>query len=538
MNDDPLLTYKIATEAHEFEQIHRLNYRTFVEEIPQHAPNPEKRLVDRFHDENTYIICVRNGELMGMIALRGRRPFSLDSKLPDLDAYLPPNSNPLEIRLLAIDPRCRKTGVLFRLMRCGVDMARARNYDIAVISGTTRQIKLYEHVGFRPFGPLVGTADAMFQPMYLTWDAFDAHGGALLERKKRLPQPVNLLPGPVELSREVQNAFVRPPISHRSEEFMLTLAEVKAALCRLTGAREVAVLQGSGTLANDVIAGQLSLSDRAGVILSNGEFGERLCDHANRFQLDYAAYATAWGQPLELDEVDRLVAARPQVGWLWAVHCETSTGVLNDLAALKQLSRRHGLKLCMDCVSSIGGVEVDLSSVHLASATIGKAIGAPPGLSMVFTDGDVAPPGRLPRYLDLASYLAPGVPFTMSSNLLAALRAALAAGGPKRQAAIAHAGRRLRDRLEESGVEIVAPRSICAPHILTIKAPAHSGAAALAGDLEKRGVLVAHASEYLERRNWVQVCLMREYTAELVDRIALILAEEMGARTTSSFEAG
>jgi hypothetical protein len=50
--DQPLI-YKIATEAHEFELIYQLNYRTFVEEIPQHAPNPEGYLIDRFHDENT-----------------------------------------------------------------------------------------------------------------------------------------------------------------------------------------------------------------------------------------------------------------------------------------------------------------------------------------------------------------------------------------------------------------------------------------------------------------------------------------------------
>lgn len=183
---EPLI-YKIAEEPHEFELIHRLNYRTFVEEIPQHAPNGDQRLVDRFHEENTYIICMRNERLLGMIALRGRRPFSLDYKLADLNAYLPANSNPLEIRLLAIEPDCRRAGILFGMVQRGVEMARARSYDLALISGTTRQTKLYRHIGFRPLGPLVGSAEAMFQPMYLTWDAFEAHVGASLERRRRLP---------------------------------------------------------------------------------------------------------------------------------------------------------------------------------------------------------------------------------------------------------------------------------------------------------------------------------------------------------------
>lgn len=518
------LIYKIATEPYEFELIHRLNYRTFVEEIPQHVANPEKRLVDRFHDENTYIICMGGKELVGMIALRGQRPFSLDFKLDNIDSYLPTNSKPLEIRLLAIDPRYRKTSVLFGMVLRGVEMTSARGYDIALISGTTRQTNLYQHFGFKPFGPLVGTPEAMFQPMYLTWDAFKSQIGALLERKERLPKPANLLPGPVAISKEVRAAFTETPISHRSEDFNVMLEEVKAALHTLTGAREVAVLQGSGTLANDVIGAQLSFSGQPGVILSNGEFGERLCDHARRFRLEHATYEVAWGEKLDLREIDQLLTARPQTRWLWAVHCETSTGVLNDLERLKDLSRRHRLKLCMDCVSSIGALGVDVSGVHLAATSSGKAIGALPGLSMVFIGGDVAPRGQLPRYLDLASYVCAGVPFTMSSNLVAALRTALGALGAERYAAIARAARRLRDQLDEYKIDVVAPRSISAPHVVTIRLPVNIDATGLAEELAARGVLVAHASDYLKCRNWIQICLMGEFTTAALDRVALILA--------------
>src|ERR1700704_4846709 len=103
------LIYKIATEAREFEQIHELNYRTFVEEIPQHAPNPRRALVDRLHGENTYIVCLDGERLAGMVALRAKRPFSLDEKLSELDSFIPPRRTPCEIRLLAVEPQYRKT---------------------------------------------------------------------------------------------------------------------------------------------------------------------------------------------------------------------------------------------------------------------------------------------------------------------------------------------------------------------------------------------------------------------------------------------
>ena len=168
------LVFKIDSEPEEFEQIHRLNYRTFVEEIPQHAVNAQRRLVDAFHDENTYIICLKNGTLAGMLSVRAKRPFSLDRKLPDLDRRLPPASSVCEIRLLAVTPSERRGPIFAGLLRELLRLCDERGHDLAIISGTVRQAKLYRHLGFRPFGPLVGTPEAPYQPMYLTWDALRA----------------------------------------------------------------------------------------------------------------------------------------------------------------------------------------------------------------------------------------------------------------------------------------------------------------------------------------------------------------------------
>src|SRR5207249_9548347 len=111
------LRFKVANTPEEFEQIHALNYRTFVEEIPQHTSNRERRLVDRFHEQNTYLICLRADRLVGMMAVRGDRPFSLDAKLPALDTYLPAGRSLCEIRLLAVVPRERRGRVFWGLAR-------------------------------------------------------------------------------------------------------------------------------------------------------------------------------------------------------------------------------------------------------------------------------------------------------------------------------------------------------------------------------------------------------------------------------------
>jgi hypothetical protein len=166
------LVFKIADSTEEFEAIHRLNYRTFVEEIPQHEANPDGRLVDRFHTENAYLICLAGGELAGMLALRTRRPFSLDFKLQDLDALLPPGRRIGEVRLLAVEPAHRYSRVLPGLFRLLERECFARKLDLLIVSATTRQHRLYSRLGFEPFGPLVGNEAAPFQPMSLSLERF------------------------------------------------------------------------------------------------------------------------------------------------------------------------------------------------------------------------------------------------------------------------------------------------------------------------------------------------------------------------------
>jgi hypothetical protein len=164
------LVFKFATEDWEFEQIHRLNYRTFVEEIPQHEPNPERRYVDRFHDENTYVVCELDGRLVGMICVRDRRPFSVDEKIGPFEDHLPASvprpEHPCEVRLLAIEPGHRHGRVILGLFRGILQVGLERGCDFALMSGLVANQRLYRALGFRPFGPLTGTPEAPFQPMY------------------------------------------------------------------------------------------------------------------------------------------------------------------------------------------------------------------------------------------------------------------------------------------------------------------------------------------------------------------------------------
>lgn len=512
-----MLTARVATGGRarlatpsDMEAIHRLNYQTFVEEIPQHAANADRRLVDRFHDENIYVVCEVADEIVGMVCGRAQRPFSLDQKLGQpVEAWLPPHNRAVEIRLLAVDPAHRATRVLSRLLQTLTAHFAAQGFDLGVLSGTTRQLALYAHMGCVPFAHRVGTAEAEYQPMYLELEAVAARA-SLWPESDALSPPVatatggRFLPGPVAMSDAVHAAFARPAASHRAHDFLAQHARVRDTLCARTGAPHATLLLGSGTLANDVVGAQLAQLDGTGVVLSNGEFGARLADHARRLGLRHMVVEHAWGAPVDWDAV-RNVMRDTRATWLWAVHSETSTGVLNDLDALRALTASHGARLALDAISSLGAVPLSLKGVWMASAVSGKAVASYPGVAIVFHDAIPEPNTRIPRYLDLGYAAAcDGVPFTQSSNLIAALDAALTdADWSARVAERGQWGAWVRRSLEAAGMAVVAPAAVASPHVLTVALPVDVSADSVGHTLRAQGWEIAFESEFLRRQRLI-----------------------------------
>jgi Acetyltransferase (GNAT) domain len=185
------IEYGLAVDT-DTESIHQLNYRAFVEEIPQHPPNAERRLVDRFHRQNVYVVARDNAAyrdkkaLIGMVCLRGDRPFSLDAKLNDLDALLPHAARICELRLLYLVPEARRSAVFYGLCRALFTEAIARQFDLAIVSATLRETRLYQHLGFTAFGPEVGSDAARYQPMWLNLERLTAAVPHLAGRSTRL----------------------------------------------------------------------------------------------------------------------------------------------------------------------------------------------------------------------------------------------------------------------------------------------------------------------------------------------------------------
>src|SRR5581483_11897414 len=231
-----------------------------------------------------------------------------------------PDIKPLEVRLFAVEPAERSGPVAAGLVWSVYLFARDESYTHLFISGVTGQLPLYEHIGFEPLGPPVGDGAAAFVPMWLAVARDEQTMGRGIELcRKRLArananqspvtaapglsdgngEPVCLLPGPVAIAPAVRAAFHGPLIYHRADEFLALFERVRSRLADLVGGKKVAVQVGSGTLANDMVAATLAADPRRGngLVLVNGEFGERLVRQARRMGLAPRTLAWDWGRP-------------------------------------------------------------------------------------------------------------------------------------------------------------------------------------------------------------------------------------------------
>ena len=337
---------------------------------------------------------------------------------------------------------------------------------------------------------------------------------------------INLMPGPVAVLPEVREAFAREPVSHRCEQFKRQYRDTIRRLKRLVNARRAVLLAGSGTLGNEIAAWNLR-GLGPGLVLSNGEFGERLAGHASRHGLDFETLRLDWGGCFAMPEVARRLEGK---SWVWLAACETSTGVLNPFQKIAAHCGARGIKVCLDCISAAGNTPLDLSDVFMATASSGKGQGAYAGIAVIFYNHAAAPSPGTPGYLDLATHQnRDNVPFTLLSSLLSALHAALVHTD--------YAGKFKRLRAMRARVRALARRhNLASPvrrgqsdFMWTFQLPAAVDSEKTGDALARRGILAHYKNKYLLQRNWVQFSLMGCVSAADVGRAFGLLAQSRAA---------
>ncbi|MBO0840030.1 MAG: alanine--glyoxylate aminotransferase family protein [Sciscionella sp.] len=348
-------------------------------------------------------------------------------------------------------------------------------------------------------------------------------------------------PGPSNPYPEATAALSAPLLGHLDPVFLRMLDETCDRLRTVWGTqnRRTLPLSGTGSIGMEAAFANFVRPGDVVVVAVNGLFGQRMCEVAGRYGAKVVSVEHEWGEPVD---TQRVLAAHPNPSLVAAVHAETSTGVVNDIAALgaalDELDTRP--LLLADCVTSLAGIEVaaDDWGVDIGYAGTQKCVGVAPGLAP-FTVSERAWQRRVEHpptwYLDLGllgDYVSGNAsggrtyhhtaPTAMIASLHAALGRVLDEGLPAVFARHAAAGQRLQDGLAAMGLELFAANGFRLPELTTVRVPDGVDSAAVRGRLlNEYGIEIGAGAGKYASTVW-RIGLMGHNAR--IDRAELILA--------------
>lgn len=199
--------------------------------------------------------------------------------------------------------------------------------------------------------------------------------------------PWLLTPGPLTTSMTVKQAMLHDWGS-RDREFIEINARMRRRLVELVrgeGAYTTVPMQGSGTFAVEAMLGTFLPRGGKALILINGAYGKRMariCDYMGRA---YAVIEAPEDRAINPAAVERALVTDPCITHVCAVHCETTSGVLNPIEAIASVVARAGRRLLIDSMSAFGALPLDARQVPFdaVAASSNKCIEGVPGLGVV-----------------------------------------------------------------------------------------------------------------------------------------------------------
>ena len=174
---------------------------------------------------------------------------------------------------------------------------------------------------------------------------------------------INFTTGPVFIPASVSAEMSKIPVSHRGDKFMKDFAELQNTLCKLTKAKYVNIMTGSGSLANEAMIINIKNYNEYGLIISNGEFGSRLIYQATKQGLQFDTILSDWGTEHDYEKISQYISEHKNIKWILFTYNESATGCLVNFEKINEICKKNNVKIFTDAMSVVGNVDVDFSEV-------------------------------------------------------------------------------------------------------------------------------------------------------------------------------
>ncbi len=196
-------------------------------------------------------------------------------------------------------------------------------------------------------------------------------------------------PGPLTTSLSIKQAMLRD-LGSRDFEFIETIRHVREGLLKAAGVSreggyEAVLMQGSGTFGIEATIGSAVPPDGKVMVIVNGAYGQRIARMCDVLRIEKHVLDWPEDQTPDPDRIDRALAADPDITHIAIVHCETTTGIMNPIDEVGEISRKHGKVYLVDSMSAFGAVEFDLEEccIDFLVSSANKCIEGVPGFSFV-----------------------------------------------------------------------------------------------------------------------------------------------------------
>ena len=204
----------------------------------------------------------------------------------------------------------------------------------------------------------------------------------------RMGEPYLLTPGPLTTAFSVKEAMLKDWGSWDADFRGMTksLCDQLVALAGDTRGEFVCVpMQGSGTFSVEAMLGTMVPRDGKVLVLANGAYGLRAAETLKVMGRAFTLIDKGDYLPPRGDEVAAALDADPAITHVIAIHCETSSGILNPVAEIAEAVASRGRKLLVDSMSAFGAIELDVNRITCDAmvSSANKCIEGVPGFGFV-----------------------------------------------------------------------------------------------------------------------------------------------------------
>jgi 2-aminoethylphosphonate-pyruvate transaminase len=203
-----------------------------------------------------------------------------------------------------------------------------------------------------------------------------------------LGEPYLLTPGPLTTAYAVKQAMLRDWGSWDGD-FRAMTADLRRRLLALTGDRkgefDCVPIQGSGSFCVEAMLGSFVPKDGKVLVLANGAYGLRAAQTMQYLGRAHTLIDKGDYMPPRGDEVAAALEADPAITHVIAIHCETSSGILNPVAEISEAVYAKGRKLLVDSMSAFGAIPLDVNDIRYEAtvSSANKCIEGVPGFGFV-----------------------------------------------------------------------------------------------------------------------------------------------------------